>query len=376
MSKADILYEKCELILKELGEEAENIALFLMADEVSIPFVNENFDFCKPTRIYHLLALSNKDIQENIPLLDQRLKNYLEHFFNVVFFNHFDMPHFMGQKAELIFPKEELTEVQKFMFQNGKFYDEEYLIFREVLQVFVKAFRTNLNYFEKYLENSSLPVFKNMLLYSACNHGYYEEAKSNIDILNKIWELEEIDFNNEPNLDLLKTIFTSYLLDIFKSADGGYIDFDYMTQLKHYLEQTNFLSTGELDKITQEYLKINKDLIMLEGILINKLHGYTPSPYFYIKTYKNEDITPEEQGILELYNEFPQFKIAGNFLKYCVEDQLELSREGTRDIISFLTNILCSEERADIKNNLLLLLGENAPHNEEQHVEQAECVIL
>lgn len=375
MSKADILYEKCELILQGLGEKAQEQVYFYMADEVNILFVNENFDFCKPTRIYHLLApMISEHFGE--PLFDQRLIDYFERFNNVIYLNYFDMPNFANKEVKSIFPKEELADIQKFMFQNGKFYDEEYLIFKEVLQVFVKVFGTDLNYFEKYLESASLPVFKNMLLYSACNHGYYEEAKSNIDILNKIWELEEIDFNNEPNLDLLKTIFTSYLLDIFKSADGGYIDFDYMTQLKHYLEQTNFLSAGELDKITQEYLKINKDLIMLEGILINKLHGYTPSPYFYIKIYENEDITPEEQGILELYNEFPQFKIAGNVLKYCVEHQLELSREGTRDIISFLTNILCSEERADIKNNLLLLLGENAPHTEEQHVEQAECVIL
>lgn len=331
---------------------------------------NADFNIQEPTKLHHLIYVYLK--------LD---KEYGEKLLSIIFYNRIDASNlFIKSDNDIILDKEEFGNLQKFMYQNGKFFDEDGIIFEELMPVFFEVYGRNSNKFKESLELSHLPVFKNILLCSAYSHGCYETAKENIDVLEKLSKLEVIEPNN---VSVLEKIFVPYLLDIMSSKDGGCIDIDYMLHLKEYLDKT-FQYAEKADILFRAYTEANQDLAILEGILLNNLYNYTPTPYLEIQSRKDQflKISLEEEALLEFYQTNSQFKIIGNILKYCVENDLESVSElfAQKDNgISHYADLTLGTHtvKCDIADNLCLLLGQEGTYYEQPTVPDNEsCIIL
>lgn len=365
----DKIYEECRsFIMETTNGNPESSMLYGMADEMNVPYLDTpDFNNQEPTKFHHLLCTYLK--------LDGE---YAEKLFHIILHN---VTKFSKYNKYVFLDKKEFENFQKFMYQNGKFFDEDGIIFEELIPAFLEVYDGNLNKFKEYLEPNHLPVFKNILLCSAYSHGCYEIAKENIDVLERISKLEVIEPNDVP---LLEKIFAPYLLDIINSKDGWSIDIDYMLQLKEYLTQT-LQNAEKADILFKSYMytETHQNLATLEGILLNNLYGYTPTPYLEIQLRKNQFLqtSPEDKSLFEFYQNHPQFKLIGNILKYCVENDLESAKAllpQKDNGISHYANLILGAYtvKCDVTDNLCLLLGKDGAYNEPTDDSDDGCIIL
>lgn len=375
----DKIYENCEsYIIEQANGNLASSMIYDMADEMRVPYQdNLDFNIQQPIKLHHLMYTYTKCGEE-----------HGEKLLNIIFYNRTYREDLFKVDKAVISNKEEFGNLQKFMYQNGTFFDEDGIIFKELMPVFFEVYGRNLNMFKEYLELNYLPVFKNILLCSAYSHDLYEIAKENIDVLEKLSILEVIDLNNDLNLGKIEKIFVAYLLDIINSKDEGYINIDYMLQLKEYLAQT-IQCPEKADVLFTAYLEANQNLATVEGMLLNHLYNYTPTPYLEVQLRKNQyfKISPEEEALLRFYQDNPQFKIIGNILKYCVENELELVKELFNNqedkydssIYSYTDSILKTyTEQCDVADNLCLLLGKEATYYGQSTTDpdNVTCIIL
>lgn len=168
------------------------------------------------------------------------------------------------------------------------------------------------------------------------------------------------------------------------SKDGGYIDIDYMLQLKKYLDKTFQYGAEKADILFRAYIEANQNLAILEGILLNNLYNYTPTPYLEIQSRKDQylKISLEEEALLKFYQTNPQFKIVGNILEYCAKNDLELVRQllpQKDNGISHYADLILGTHtvKCDIADNLCLLLGQEGTYYEQPTAPDNEsCIIL